>query len=117
MVMRGVPSFAGCPLRVMRSRSRESELLAESSTWLSSLQETGGGKESAPQAAPTSGGESLGGLCMRTGRAQRGSLRLHFNGAGCSQTDRGWFPGCNSEQGALFSMFHFITFKMGLMRE
>lgn len=72
MVMRGVPSFAGCPLRVMGSRSRESELWAASSTWPSSLQETGGGKE----AAPTSGGECQGGLCMRTRRAQRGSLRL-----------------------------------------
>lgn len=69
MVMRGVPSFAGCPLGVMRSRSRESELLAASSTWLSSLQEPGGGKESAPQAVPTIGGECLGGLCMRTQRA------------------------------------------------
>lgn len=56
MIMRGVSGCAKCPLGVMRSRCQESELLAASSTWLSSLQETGGGKESAPQAAPTSGG-------------------------------------------------------------
>lgn len=76
MVMRGVPGCAKYPLEVMRSRFQESELLAASSTWLTSLQETDGGKESVPQAAPTSGGECLGGLCMGTRRAQRGSLRL-----------------------------------------